>query len=129
MQLALERRTERAAMIAIASPLIAIALTLITMAVLFAILGWWDPILGVLGLIDIHVNGLGYLSLSVFIFAIWLLTYLVYDRRNRMIFGRGQLRIQTASGHQVRLHGAFRRGAEGGKTCHHVGRDGGTEFP
>src|ERR1700744_6206418 len=39
MQLALERRTERAAVIAIASPLIAIALTLITMAILFAILG------------------------------------------------------------------------------------------
>jgi simple sugar transport system permease protein len=39
MQLALERRTERAAVIAVASPLIAIALTLITMAILFAILG------------------------------------------------------------------------------------------
>src|SRR6201996_2964194 len=39
MQLALERRTERAAVIAVASPLIAVALTLITMAILFAILG------------------------------------------------------------------------------------------
>ena len=39
MQLALERRAERSAMIAITSPLIAIALTLITMAALFAILG------------------------------------------------------------------------------------------
>ena len=39
MQLALERRAERSATIAIASPLIAIALTLITMAALFAILG------------------------------------------------------------------------------------------
>ena len=39
MQLVLERRAERSAMIAITSPLIAIALTLVTMAVLFAILG------------------------------------------------------------------------------------------
>ena len=39
MQLVLERRSERSAAIAIASPLIAIALTLVTMAVLFAILG------------------------------------------------------------------------------------------
>ena len=39
MQLALERRTERAVAIAVASPVIAIALTLITMAILFAILG------------------------------------------------------------------------------------------
>jgi general nucleoside transport system permease protein len=39
MHIALERRAERSATIAIASPLIAISLTLITMAILFAILG------------------------------------------------------------------------------------------
>jgi simple sugar transport system permease protein len=39
MQLVLERRTERSTKIAILSPLIAIALTLVTMAILFAILG------------------------------------------------------------------------------------------
>jgi general nucleoside transport system permease protein len=39
MRLALERRAERSVMIAIASPLIAIALTLLTMTVLFAALG------------------------------------------------------------------------------------------
>ena len=39
MQLVLERRSERSALIAIASPLIAIALSLITISVLFALLG------------------------------------------------------------------------------------------
>lgn len=39
MQLVLERRSERSAAIAITSPLIAIALTIVTMTVLFAILG------------------------------------------------------------------------------------------
>src|SRR5690349_14298152 len=39
MHLVLERRTERSALVAIASPLIAVALTLATMAVLFALLG------------------------------------------------------------------------------------------
>jgi len=39
MQLVLERRAERSTVIAIASPLIAIVLTLVTMAVLFAALG------------------------------------------------------------------------------------------
>ncbi len=39
MRLVLERRAERSAIIAIASPLIAIALTLVTVAVLFALLG------------------------------------------------------------------------------------------
>src|SRR6202167_4227218 len=39
MQLVLERRAERSAVVAIASPLIAIALTLVTVAVLIAIIG------------------------------------------------------------------------------------------
>src|SRR5258708_32845407 len=39
MELVLERRAERSAIIAIPSPLIAIALTLVTMSVLFAMLG------------------------------------------------------------------------------------------
>src|SRR5882757_8473612 len=39
MQLVLEKRAERSTLIAVASPLLAIALTLVTMAVLFAILG------------------------------------------------------------------------------------------
>ncbi len=39
MQLVLEKRAERSTLIAVASPLIAIVLTLVTMAILFAILG------------------------------------------------------------------------------------------
>jgi ABC-type uncharacterized transport system permease subunit len=39
MQLVLERRAERSTVVAVASPLIAIALTLVTVAVLFAIIG------------------------------------------------------------------------------------------
>ena len=43
MQLVLEKRAERSALIALASPLIAVALTLVTIAALFAIIGK-DPI-------------------------------------------------------------------------------------
>ena len=43
MPLVLERRAERSAMLAVASPVIAIALTLITISILFAILGK-DPV-------------------------------------------------------------------------------------
>ena len=39
MQLALEKRAERSNVIAIASPLIAIALTSVTVGILFAIMG------------------------------------------------------------------------------------------
>ena len=50
MQLVLERRAERSAMIASLSPLIAIALTLVTGAILFAFLGK-NPLDGALGLL------------------------------------------------------------------------------
>ena len=43
MNLVLERRTESSTLIALASPLVAIALTLITITILFAVLGK-DPI-------------------------------------------------------------------------------------
>lgn len=75
-----------------------VVLAIALVSVLLAGLGWWDAILGFLGLIDIHINALGYLTLSLFIFAIWLSTYLIYDRRNRMIFSRGQLRVREAIG-------------------------------
>lgn len=87
------------------SAIVLMAVALI--AGLFAILGWWDPILRALGMIDIHINAMGYFSIALFLFAIWLLTYLVYDRRNRMIFSPGQLRIRTAVGAGERVFDTF----------------------
>ncbi len=66
--------------------------------VLLAVLGLWDPILRAVRVIDIHINGFGYLSISLFLLVIWLLTYLLYDRRVYMVFTRGQLRVRTAIG-------------------------------
>jgi hypothetical protein len=66
--------------------------------VLLAVLGLWDQILGALGVVDIHINALGYSSIALFLFVVWLLAYFLYDRRNVMIFGRGQLRVRKALG-------------------------------
>src|ERR1700744_5836408 len=46
MQLVLERRSERSAIIAVASPLIAVVLTIITFAILFAVMGK-NPLLAI----------------------------------------------------------------------------------
>jgi hypothetical protein len=67
-------------------------------AVVLAVLGWWDVILNTFGLIDIHVNALGYVSISLFLFAIWALTFLLYDRRMATIFSRGKVRVRTVIG-------------------------------
>jgi hypothetical protein len=66
--------------------------------VLLAVLGLWDPILKVLGVIDIHINAFGYLSISLFLFVLWLLMFLVFDRLKYMIFTRGRLRVRKAIG-------------------------------
>jgi hypothetical protein len=66
--------------------------------VLLAVLGLWDPILRSLGVIDIHMNALGYFSISLFLFAIWLVTFLVFDRLKYIIFTRGRLRVRKAIG-------------------------------
>lgn len=78
------------------SVLVILALGLAT--VLLAVLGLWDPILRFVGIIDIHMNALGYLSISLFLFVIWLLTFLVFDRLKYMIFTRGRLRVRKAIG-------------------------------
>ena len=66
--------------------------------VLLAVLGLWDPILRAVRVIDIHINCFGYLSISLFLLVVWLLTYLLYDRRVYMVFTRGQLRVRAAIG-------------------------------
>jgi hypothetical protein len=71
--------------------------------VLLAVLGQWDPVLRAVRVIDIHLTAFSYLSISLFLFVIWLLAFLLFDRLVYMVFTRGQLRVRTAvtQGEQV----------------------------
>jgi flagellin-like protein len=71
---------------------------LVAATVVLAVLGLWDPILRWIGVIDIHINAFGYLSISLFLFVIWLLMFLVIDRLKYMVFTRGRLRVRKAIG-------------------------------
>jgi hypothetical protein len=75
-----------------------IACALVLLAIAFAVFGLWDRILWPLGVIDIHINALGYLSISLFLFVIWLLMFLVIDRLKYMIFTRGRVRVRQVIG-------------------------------
>jgi hypothetical protein len=77
---------------------VVVILAIAFVAVVLAVLGWWDRILRALGLIDIHINAHGYLSLSLFLFTIWALTFWLYDRRMATIFSRGKIRVRTVIG-------------------------------
>jgi hypothetical protein len=73
-------------------------LGIIAVTVLLGFMGWWDPLLKTVGVIDVHMNALGYLSVALFLFVIWVIIVLVYDRQMYLIFSRGQLRIRTVIG-------------------------------
>jgi hypothetical protein len=71
--------------------------------ILLAVLGLWDPILRAIRVIDIHITGFSYLSISLFLFVLWLVSFLLFDRLVYMVFTRGQLRVRMAisQGEQV----------------------------
>jgi hypothetical protein len=66
--------------------------------ILLAVLGLWDPILRAIWFIDIHMNAIGYFSISFILFLFWLLMFLVFDRLTYIIFTRGRLRVRKAIG-------------------------------
>ncbi|HEY8505744.1 MAG TPA: hypothetical protein VIL46_14260 [Gemmataceae bacterium] len=73
-----------------------LALTLL--AVVFAFFGLWDLLFAVFRSFDIHISAAGYLGISILLLAVWLFTFLLYDRREYMVFSRGQLRVRMAIG-------------------------------
>jgi hypothetical protein len=50
------------------------------------------------------MNAFGYLSISLFLFVIWLLMFLVFDRLTYMIFTRGRLRVRKAIGEGEKVY-------------------------
>jgi hypothetical protein len=73
-----------------------VILVLFFTTVLLAILRLWDPILQAIRVIDIHITGFSYLVISLFLFVVWLVTFVFFDRQVYMIFTRGQLRVRKA---------------------------------
>ena len=84
-----------------------VILGILSAAVLLALLRWWDAIFRTFGVIDIHINALGYLSIALFLSAISALTILLYDRQLYLVFGRGQLRVRTAIGAGEKTYDTF----------------------
>jgi hypothetical protein len=67
-------------------------------SVLLAVFGLWDLFFASFRVLDIHISAAGYLAISLFLLALWLVTFFLYDRREYMIFSRGQLRVRLAVG-------------------------------
>jgi hypothetical protein len=79
------------------SSLVAVLFIVFT-TILLAVLGLWDPLLRALRFIDVHINALGYLSISLFLFVLWLVMLYVIDPLRYMVFTRGRLRMRKVIG-------------------------------
>jgi hypothetical protein len=73
-----------------------VILVVVFAAIVIALLGLWDPILRAIRIIDIHLTSFSYLLISLFLFVLWLLAFLFFDRLVYMVFARGQLRVRMA---------------------------------
>jgi hypothetical protein len=72
--------------------------------VLLSVMGLWDPIVRTIQVLDIHINAFGYLSISLFLFVIWLIAFLFVDRMKYMIFTRGRLRVRKLIGEGEKVY-------------------------
>jgi len=73
-------------------------LLFLVVTILITLFGLWDWLFRAFRGIDVHVSASGYLAISTFLFILWVLTFLLYDRREYMVFSRGQLRVRKAIG-------------------------------
>jgi hypothetical protein len=77
---------------------VVVVLLLGAATILFAVVGLWDSIVRVIGIVDIHINAFGYLTLSLVLFVLWALMFFAFDRLTYIIFTRGRLRVRKAIG-------------------------------
>ena len=71
---------------------------LLALAIIFAILGWWETIIQYLGFLDIRINLAGYFLISTVLLVLWIVVVFYFDRQVYMIFSPGQLRLRLEIG-------------------------------
>jgi hypothetical protein len=69
-----------------------------------ALFGWWGHLLDWFGLLHVQINMAGYLFLSTWLFAVWAVTFLYFDRLTYMIFSTGQVRVRQAIGEGEKVY-------------------------
>ncbi|HVS37911.1 MAG TPA: hypothetical protein VMS17_20295 [Gemmataceae bacterium] len=65
----------------------------VALIVIFILVGWIESILTWLSILDVRINMAGYMTISVFLFAIWLAALLLFDRQRYITFAPGQIRV------------------------------------
>ena len=80
--------------------------TIVFLAIIFQLAGFWEHILHGLSLLDIRINAAGYFLISSLLFGLWLIVILVFDRQIHMTFTSGQLKVRTEIGDGEKVYDA-----------------------
>jgi hypothetical protein len=82
---------------------VVVIVTLILVSIILGLAHWdgrsfWEIIIEKLALLDIRINMAGYFFVSLILFAVWLITFVFFDRQMYMVFTPGQLKVRTEIG-------------------------------
>jgi len=75
-----------------------VLVVIIALAIILALLDWWEKILATIQILDIRINLEGYLLISTVLFVLWLVVFFFFDAQIYMAFTPGQLRVRQAIG-------------------------------
>jgi hypothetical protein len=75
-------------------------------ASVLALYGWWRTILDWFQLLHVQINLAGYVFLSTWMFAIWVVTVFYFDTRTYIIISAGQVRVCQEIGQGERVYDA-----------------------
>jgi hypothetical protein len=71
---------------------------------ILALYGWWQVVVDWFNLLHIQINFAGYLFLSTWMFAIWVVTIFYFDRRTYVIISAGQVRVCQEIGQGEKIY-------------------------
>jgi hypothetical protein len=83
---------------------VVVIIVIVMLSIIFALANWWAPILNAMGRLHIHINAAGYLLISLALFVIWLVTFVLFDPQIYMVFTPGQLRVRQSIGGGEDVH-------------------------
>jgi hypothetical protein len=75
-----------------------VVIMVVFLSIIFALQGWWDPILEALAQSRAYLNAFAYVVIAVPLFLLWLAVILVFDRQVYMVFAPGQMRVHQNIG-------------------------------
>jgi len=79
-------------------------ITIVLMTVILALAGVWEWVLNTLDLLDIRINGGGYLFISGALFLIWGFAVFFFDRQRYIVFTPGQFKVCESIGEGEKVY-------------------------